>query len=239
MSRDADEVWDRVAQTLAQGGTAEAVAHDMRDLPRWMDDTDVAPARVDAGATFAVALTEVLGFVELRDIAKHARPALLWYTRLWRVNDVGGERVVGARCKRVGEQERAAGTSALLRLEVSLPWWLVATRLQREEALHKALMAWSWDADRERVVPHRPDIVAHAATLGRFGATDPREVQAIAHAARHPLTLLEGPGGQLVWEPTQRALAAAAERMARREDDAPPPVAEAPRRRRRSQTAEA
>lgn len=236
---DEQEVWERVAQTLAQNGTAEAVAHDMRDLPRWLDSADVGVEGRLLGVSVRLGLAEVLDFAELRDIAKNAWPALLWYTRLWRVTDVGGERVVGARCKRVGEQERAAGTSALLRLEVSLPWWLVATRLERERALHGALMAWSWDADRERVVPHRPDIVAHAATLGRYGATDPREVQAIAHAARHPLTLLEGPGGQLIWQPTQRALAAAAERMAARREEEPPPVAEVPRRRRKAPTAEA
>lgn len=231
MSRAADEVWERVAQTLAQEMAPGSVASDMGPLPVWLSAEDIAEAaaggvELDTGATLA-SLRDLSEMRYLRDVGL----TVAWSSRLWRVNDALGERVVGVRAKRVGDRERAAGVDARLRLEVSAPWWLCASPLARERACHAALMGWAWD--RERVVRHLPDIAAHSATLGRFGATDEREVQAIAHAAAHPLTLLDGPNGQLIWQPTQRAVAAAAERMAAAREEEEPAPAPAPRRRRR------
>jgi hypothetical protein len=232
-----DECWELAAQTVAQGGEPLAVAHDLRGLPAWLSPDDAAEGaaavglEVDADATLAA----VLDLVELRDLAL-AGVTVMWSTRLRRVSDAAGDRIAPAKARRVGDQERALGQSARVRLELSLPWWLVASPLARERACHAALMCWAWDRGWERLHRHLPDIAAHSATLGRYGVTDEREVQAVAHAAAHPLTLLDGPGGQLVWAPTQRAIAAAAERMSatRREDDEPAPTP-APRRRRRQQ----
>ena len=237
MSRDIDpaECWEAAAQSVEQGGSALSVAHDLRHLPAWLTtaEADHAAATVGLDVATAPVLSEVLALSELRDLAL-AGVALLWSTRLRRVSDAAGDRVQPARAKRIGDLERAAiGTPCRLRLEVSLPWWLVASRLERERACHAALMAWTWDREQERLHRHLPDIAAHAATLGRYGVTDEREVQAIAHAVAHPLTLLDGPGGQLVWQPTQRAIARAAEARASRVDDEPPAPLEMPRRRRR------
>jgi len=111
------------------------------------------------------------------------------------------------------ERELTAGEAApWLRLSLSIPAWLVADPLERERGLHALLMGYVPDlAERPtKLLRHRPDIVAHSATLGRYGAADAREGQAIGHAVAHVLTArwVEA-SGQLCWTPTASAIEAA------------------------------
>ena len=97
-----------------------------------------------------------------------------------------------------------------VRIILHLPCWLVATDYERERALHAILMGWALSAGGDSLVRRRPDIVAHAATLGRYGADNLREAQAIQHAQANPVTELRVlECGQLVWDWTQRAFARA------------------------------
>lgn len=68
----------------------------------------------------------------------------------------------------------------MYRLELSLPYVLAATEEELTRGLHDLLMYAGHDGVRP--VLRKPDIVAHSATLGRFGTQGIRETQAVAHA---------------------------------------------------------
>jgi hypothetical protein len=88
-------------------------------------------------------------------------------------------------------------------IKLSLPNWLLASRMQRLSLLHHEMMHCGWVNDKPTIKPH--DIQDHAKTLERFGTLFPEEAVAIAAGAAHPRMQepdvkrwLQGPGGQLL-----------------------------------------
>lgn len=176
-------------------------------VPKWMRDADVRDAHEDlVGPLLQRFITwpefALLDgwFIELR-----------WtHSPIVRKDFVSTE-AVAARPKVVPPGDREAwlgGDEApQFRLELSLPWWLLADELERERGLHEAL-AYFGVVDNQPVL-RKPDIVGHAATLGRFGVRCAREADAVFHAARHPSheLILRGYGFDPVtglgqrWEP--------------------------------------
>ena len=74
------------------------------------------------------------------------------------------------------------------RFTLSLPWFVLASEDQRERALHELLCGCGVSSNGAPI-RRQPDIVAHAATLGRYGVRSPREAVAVAHVIAHPSTL--------------------------------------------------
>lgn len=242
------EALERCLQTLAQrkpaddvGKVVRALVVDLRGERQWVTASDmVVDMRAVGIQDFGplVVLEHLKDLDELALLLDHFDVDVVWSTRAkWQRDAVESIPTI-ATIATVPERARVLGeTDAHLRLTVYLPCWLAASRLERERALHALLMGY-WPDDSEagifrRLLRRRPDIVAHAATLGRYGVGTVREAQAIAHAVAHPsLETWTDEVGQLVWVPTQRSIAAAAERMAarpREPEEAPAP----PRRRRR------
>ena len=75
------------------------------------------------------------------------------------------------------------------RMELSLPWFLLAEEHERRRGLHSLLAYCGLKAGKPAI--RKPDIEAHATTLGRFGPSGLLEAQAIAHAVAHPSTPAE------------------------------------------------
>lgn len=111
-----------------------------------------------------------------------------WWTKAVGRKDGLVEVVRAGATKLVPKDERETwtgeGEPPWFRVSVSLPWWLLATYEERQRGLHDLLMACAVDSTGPRL--RKPDIVAHAATLGRFGVGDVREARAVLHAAMHP-----------------------------------------------------
>lgn len=242
---------ERCLQTLAQrkpaddvGEVVRALVVDLRGERQWVTahhmEVDMRAAGVvDPGPRDVVA--DLAEMDELALLLEHVDVDVVWSTRAkWQRDAVDSIPTI-ATIATVPERARALGeTDAHLRLTVHLPCWLAASRLERERALHALLMGYCPDdaENPKRLLRHRPDVVAHAATLGRYGVGTLREAQAIAHAVAHPsLETWTDEVGQLVWVPTQRSIAAAAERMAARPRVEEPEEAPAPPRRRRRKAA--
>lgn len=154
-----------------------------------------------------------------------------WTTRAITVRDVTETHVLMGRAAPTTQLERDTWRAESVlppdfRVLLSLPCWLLASRVERERALHGLLITCGV-ADG-RPVRRRPDIVAHAATLGRYGLSGPHEAQAVAHVMAHPSTrrrLAEyrfGPDGQGVfWRPTASSRSALDD-LATSADEQPP-----------------
>jgi hypothetical protein len=154
-------------------------------LPQWLRDRDVRAA-LDEDLVGPL-LQRLLSWPEFQDI--EGWPIARRWTRsvIGRKDFVSTE-VVAARPKVVDVGERQAwegtGSAPAFRLQLSLPWWLLATELERERGLHEAI-AYFGIVDSKPVL-RKADIIGHACTLGRFGVRSVREADAVFHAQRHP-----------------------------------------------------
>lgn len=155
------------------------------NVPKWMRDADVIASH---GEDMVGPLLErLIGWPEFHEL-EGWRIELRWTRGSIVRKDFVSTEVVAARPKVISPADREAwlgGEDApQFRLELSLPWWLLADEDQRERGLHVAL-AYLGVADHQPVL-RQPDISGHAATFGRYGVSGPREVSAVFHAQRHP-----------------------------------------------------
>lgn len=95
-----------------------------------------------------------------------------------------------ARIKAVSKADREGwrgdGPPPDFALTVSLPWWLLADRFEREAGLHDRLAYMAFKDGGPYL--RKPDIAAHSSTLARYGLLNPRHASAFAHASAHPST---------------------------------------------------
>jgi hypothetical protein len=172
-----DPRWvSRLAKILKEG-----------ELDEWMRDADVAAAHEDMAGPH---LSRLRGWPEFKAIQEaHATIEIRWTPKVVARRDVGMVEVLAGRPRVTPAKDRLCWPEGQdeapdFQLELSLPWWLLADHDQRERGLHDILCYLGW-ADGGPVL-RKPDIVAHAATLGRFGVSSAREASAVFHAARHP-----------------------------------------------------
>lgn len=92
------------------------------------------------------------------------------------------------RPKVVQEVERLTwsgpGAAPMFRLELSLPWFLLAEDHEINRGLHELLACLGLRNGKPML--RKPDVAAFATTLARFGVGHIREAGAIAHAQAHP-----------------------------------------------------
>lgn len=96
----------------------------------------------------------------------------------------------------VSDAERGSwtgeGPAPWYRLELSIPWVLLAEAAELERALHDLLMYCGVRGEKPgKPVVAKPDISAHAATIARYGVGDAREASVVAHALARPNALEE------------------------------------------------
>lgn len=156
------------------------------DCDRWYSDLAVRAAGRDYVATRIELLRTLPEFVTLEGHEIEVR----WTTRAMVERDIGIERVLLGRAKVVSEEERLTWPSGdcppSWRLTLSLPAAVLADSDELDRGLHALLC--SFGLRDHRPVLRRPDVVAHAANLARYGATSIRETLAVACAMRHPAT---------------------------------------------------
>ena len=161
------------------------------------------------------ALVELSGLAEYHWMGR-LLAEVVWSTRAKWARDVVETRPVVGSCVAVSQRERETTTGGpvpWLRLTQSIPVWLASDDYARERALHALLAGFVPDnAERPaKLLRVRPDIVAHASTLARYGVDSAREAHAVAHAAAHAVTAYRiEQSGQLVWDAAPRALEHAA-----------------------------
>jgi len=112
-----------------------------------------------------------------------------WTRRPIVVRDMVLTEALAGRVKAVSIPDRllwtGQGPAPAFRLELSLPWWLLADDDEQERGLHH-LLAYCGMETGDRPVLRKADIVAHASTLARFGVGGVRQAMAVAHAQAHP-----------------------------------------------------
>ncbi len=167
--------WVRTAAKLLREREAEAwYAH--RDVADEWDPIGVTLAQLRDAPEFVTIATEL---VDIR-----------WSIGATVQKDLAHERVVMGRMCVVPREERATWPTdeepPAFRFRLSVPAFALATSDEIERALHE-LLAQCGVGD-SGPVKRRPDIVAHSATLARYGATDIQEAQAVACAMANPET---------------------------------------------------
>lgn len=101
-------------------------------------------------------------------------------------------RVVCGSAKAIGAKERLlAREPRWWRIEISLPYWLLATEDERYRLLHHELCHLGLDVDEDGQLLERPYVEAHdvedfASTVGRFGAFGDVAVRLARAAREHP-----------------------------------------------------
>jgi len=170
-----------VSWAAAELADAEYGAHHM---PVWMRDSDVVAGHDDLAGP---ALDRLRDMAEFRAIATEVIE-IRWTRRPIVRRDVMGSESRCGRVKAVPVGDRLAwtgeGDAPSFRLELSLPWFLLAEPDEIDRGLHE-LLAACW-VDDDKPVIRKPDIVAHASTLARFGVSGVREAHAVFCAQRHP-----------------------------------------------------
>lgn len=153
------------------------------NVPAWFRDVDLREGFEDL---VGPVLRKLRAFPEFRTWVGEVLE-LRWTRKPIVVRDMVLEEAVAGRVKAVGVVDRMVwsgdGPAPAFRLELSLPWWLLASDEEQEHGLHAVIAACGMD---DGPVIRKPDIVAHASTLGRYGIGGIRQAQAIAHAVAHP-----------------------------------------------------
>jgi hypothetical protein len=145
------------------------------------DDLIPADVRVE------IELSELRDLPEFATFATH-RVDVRWTRRPMTRNDLVLALPRAGQVKATPKADREAwtgeGPAPSFTLTLSLPWFLLATYEEKLRALHD-LLSYCGVGYQEVPKLRKPSIVAHAATLGRFGVGDIREAQALLHAMRH------------------------------------------------------
>lgn len=155
------------------------------ELEVWLRDADVSAAVEDLAGPV---LAKLLSWPEFRCL-EGVILELRWSTKPMVRKDVIVGMPQAGRPKVVPKADRltwtGVGKAPSFRLELSLPFWLLATVEEKERGLHDVLSYLGFGENHTPKL-RKPDIVAHAATLGRFGVAGLREASAVFHAQRHP-----------------------------------------------------
>lgn len=167
--------WVRTAAKLLRESEAEAwYAH--RDVSDDWDPISLTLAKLRVDPEFVQIVNEL---IDIR-----------WSIGATVQRDLAHERVVLGRMSVVPREERstwaAEGEPPAFRFRLSIPAFALATSDEIERALHELLVQCG--VGDSGPVKRRPDIVAHSATLARYGATDIHEVEAVACAMANPET---------------------------------------------------
>lgn len=175
LPRASSPKWVRAAAKLLRESEAEA----------WYAHRDVA----DEWDVIGFTLERLRGDPEFSTIAAELID-VRWSIGATVAKDLAHERVVMGRVAVVPREERATWPTdeepPAFRFRLSVPAFALATSDEIERALHELLVQCG--VGDSGPVKRRPDIVAHSATLARYGATDVQEAQAVACAFAHPET---------------------------------------------------
>lgn len=157
---------------------------DEEGLGAWIRDRDLREAFEDLAGPILRRLRDLPEFATWRTETLEIR----WSRKPIVIRDIVLDDPVAGRVKVVPPADRETwlgeGDAPAFRLELSLPWWLVASEDEMERGLHAVLAACGMRDDRP--VLRKPDIQAHASTLARYGVSGVRQASAVAHAQAHP-----------------------------------------------------
>lgn len=175
LPRASSDFW--VSKAAKKFGDQEAEA--------WLSEEDVLGCEE---TTARPEIDTLLTLPEFQALREGREIEVRWTTKMIALRDALYTLPRLGRAKVVPEVDRAwEGGPELaphFRLELSLPWWVLATEDERLHALHDLLMYFdAHKADQPRL--RKPDVIAHAATLGRFGVLDLRQARAVLHARRN------------------------------------------------------
>lgn len=156
------------------------------EIPKYFTADDLEAAW--GSDPVASKVEDLLALVEFKVLKQMGqRLTVRWTVGSITVSDVIGKTAKLGRVKIVPESDRLTWQGEEdapdFRLELSLPYLLLATEDEIERGLHELLAACAYDTE-ERPKLKRPDIVAHASTLARYGVSGPREACAVAHAVQ-------------------------------------------------------
>lgn len=155
------------------------------ELELWLRDADVVEAHADLAGPL---LRRLLTWPEFRMVSEWGAVLEIRWTpkAIGRRDPVftevlaGSPRVVPAKDRLTW---RGEGDAPDFHLELSLPWWLLASEEQRERGLHDILCYLGWSDGGPAL---RKPVVAHPATLARYGVGSEGEASLVFHAQRHP-----------------------------------------------------
>lgn len=173
----------------------EPEGEDNRRIDDWLIDEDVREV-TPRGEDTTDPQSFHHAFNKLRLWPEFQTLATAVYDLRWTTKPIGRQDLMSCtpllgRVKVVPAPERmtwVGETSAPdFRLEISLPYVLIATFEQLERGIHDLLCTCGFV--NKKPVLRKPDIIANAATLGRYGVQDIREANAVFHAQRHPMNL--------------------------------------------------
>lgn len=157
---------------------------DGAQVPAWFRDADLVDAFQDLAGPLLARLRQLPEFQTWKAETVEIR----WTRKPIVVKDLVLTEACAGRVKVVPLADRLAWTGSndapSFRLELSLPWWLLATEDEQERGLHAVIIACGHDGTKP--VLRKPDIVAHSATLARYGVSGIRQAAAVAHAQAHP-----------------------------------------------------
>lgn len=204
----------RVSSAYWVGWAAEILVE--HGVPSWLRDADVRESFEDLAGPV---LRRLRGFDEFRTWSAEV-VEIRWSKKPIVVKDLVLTEAVAGRIKAVNEADRMTwsgeGPPPAFRVELSLPWWLLATEDEQERGLHAVLASAGMDDDKPCL--RKPDILAFSSTLGRYGVAGVRAASAIAHAQAHPdhrrrmreYGFEVGTGQGLLWGPAADGTAGAA-----------------------------
>lgn len=162
----------------------------MRDqkIPAWVRDEDlVAALGEDLVGPVLQELLELQEFGHLDGIPF----SIGWSPKACVRKDVVSVDNKVGKVKAVSKKRRLlwpaeAGDVPDFELELSLPYFLLATEDQIERGVHELLAACAFQGEDDEPTLRKADVQTYASTLGRYGISTAREAQAVAHAMAHP-----------------------------------------------------
>lgn len=173
-------------------------------LPSWIRDEDVQSALdEDLVGPVMARLLELQEFAHLDGIPFEigwSPKAALRKDVICCDHKVGKVKAVSKKRRLLWPRE--AGEVPDFELELSLPFFLLATEQEIERGLHELLAPCAYKLENNEPTLKKPDISSYSSTLGRYGVSTPREAQAVAHVlarphVRHELAVFGyGPDGQ-------------------------------------------
>lgn len=114
----------------------------------------------------------------------------LWRCRTMVEGDGYLKRPVGGRVSVTSVLERGQDSQApFFRIEVSLPWWLLAHPDEQRAEVHRLMCFCGIKDDGSSPYKRKPHLVLHNMHVARFGIPrDPLSAQVAAHIIHHPTT---------------------------------------------------
>jgi hypothetical protein len=162
-------------------------AESFDELPDYLRNADL----IDAGRGLGIepTLTDLRKLPEFKTLEGHV-VEIRWTRKPITRTDIVSSEPVAGRMSTVSQADRQAwtglGVPPSFRFLLSLPWFALAEADEVERALHELLCECG--VDGQKPVRRKPDIIAHAPTLGRYGLAGVRQASAVAHVVAHPST---------------------------------------------------